>query len=46
MSKHKKPVDGAHLSDAIRSLQSLLDDVSADQNISDEPGEPLSLIHI
>ena len=40
MSKHKKPVDGAHLSDAIRSLQSLLDDVSADQNISDEPGEP------
>lgn len=28
MSKNKKPADGAHLSDAIRSLQDLLDDVS------------------
>lgn len=34
MSKNKKPVDGAHLSDAIRSLQSLLDDVSTDDNIT------------
>ena len=31
MSNKKKPVDGAHLSDAIRSLQNLLDDVSAEQ---------------
>ncbi len=35
MSKNKKPVDGAELSDAIRSLQSLLDDVSTDENITD-----------
>ena len=28
MSKNKKPADGTHLSDAIRSLQNLLDDVS------------------
>ena len=31
MSNKKKPVDGAHLTDAIRSLQNLLDDVSAEQ---------------
>ena len=31
MSQKKKPVKGANLSDAIRSLQNLLDDVSADQ---------------
>ena len=30
MSEKKKPVDGAHLSDAIRSLQNLLDDVSTE----------------
>ena len=31
MSNNKKNVDGAHLSDAIRSLQNLLDDVSSEQ---------------
>ncbi|MDX2476153.1 MAG: hypothetical protein QNL05_02185 [Gammaproteobacteria bacterium] len=31
MSQKKKPVKGENLSDAIRSLQSLLDDVSTDQ---------------
>ena len=31
MSNKKKTVDGAHLSDAIRSLQNLLDDVSSEQ---------------
>ena len=31
MSNKKKTVDGAHLSDAIRSLQNLLDDVSTEQ---------------
>jgi len=30
MSNTKKPVNGAHLSDAIRSLQNLLDDVSSE----------------
>ena len=39
MSNKKKTVDGAHLSDAIRSLQNLLDDVSTEQaNIT--PVEP------
>ena len=37
MSKNKKPVDGTQLSDAIRSLQSLLDDVSTDENITEQP---------
>ena len=40
MSKNKKPVDGAHLSDAIRSLQSLLDDVSTDENSNDQATAP------
>ena len=31
MSQKKKPVKGENLSDAIRSLQSLLDDVSTDR---------------
>ena len=31
MSRNKKPVKGANLSDAIRSLQNLLDDVSTDR---------------
>ncbi len=34
MSKNKKAADGAHLSDAIRSLQDLLDDVSTDAIIA------------
>ncbi len=37
MSKNKKPADGTHLSDAIRSLQNLLDDVSTDiDDVTDE----------
>lgn len=34
MTQKKKPVTGANLSDAIRSLQNLLDDVSADQGLN------------
>ena len=34
MTGKKKSVDGANLSDAIRSLQNLLDDVSANELIA------------
>jgi hypothetical protein len=40
MSNKKKPVDGAHLSDAIRSLQNLLDDVSTEQVKTKETSIP------
>jgi hypothetical protein len=36
MSKNKKPVDDTHLSDAIRSLQNLLDDVSTRPFVAEE----------
>lgn len=36
MTGKKKSVDGANLSDAIRSLQNLLDDVSANQLIAEQ----------
>ena len=38
MTGKKKSVDGAHLSDAIRSLQNLLDDVSANELIAKQAG--------
>jgi hypothetical protein len=40
MSNKKKSVDGAHLSDAIRSLQNLLDDVSSEPAVVKKTESP------